>query len=272
MDRTVRFVACIIAWWLFSAGSNAASFNDIGEWQSDIRYNRGDVVTDGYDIYVNVVPIRGLDPEDSHFAWLKIDYRRQFSLHDRRLFFLGQVVEHDDKYYISRSVNVVRRSNDLNDSRRWMEFTHPGLSYSLPDYAIDDPNMDSLIGIDSNTNGIRDDYEIDIVFSDLPSDVVDSALSAGRSYGQIMSLANSNTELNEIDSTSILTGMVLAKLCKKEMSRVNSGDTWSEATYFNSIDRVEAKYKLQALLMEKIDAENFEIPDGNPCLALANHQ
>src|SRR5699024_10578076 len=106
------------------------------------------------------------------------------------LYFIGKIVVHDGKYYISRRMNVPLSSASLAREGRWLEFTHPGLIYDIPNADPDAEDVTTLLGVDSNTNGIRDDYEIAIIFSDLPNPVKTAALSAGKAYGDLMRTAS----------------------------------------------------------------------------------
>jgi hypothetical protein len=125
------------------------------------------------------------------------------------------------------------------------------------------------LGADSNKNGIRDDYEVAIVYSHLPSPVVGAALNAGKAYGQLMQTA-AMTTIEPAVAKSVLEGLVLAKQCKRQLARNVGGNTWQEATYFNSFERIEAKYALQNMLAKSIDPTTLSTSaNSDACTALS---
>ncbi|MBE0500070.1 MAG: hypothetical protein IBX47_01410 [Desulfuromonadales bacterium] len=251
-----------------NSSPHATSFTDIEAWQPQKSYYRGDVVRVNYDIYISIIPSKGLIPGSQARHWDIIDYNNRSEFQTKTLYRIGDVVSHEDRFYISRGMNNTVNPLRFNDERRWIEFTHPGLFYDLPP-APDDPDA-SLFGIDANHNGIRDDYELATIFSDLPQPVKDSALSAGKAYGALTIVALEDGDIDRDRALKILHNLVLAKACRTRMRELHQGVAWQESTYFNTMDRIEAKFKLQNMLANLLEPEGYNLPrEQEPCVALA---
>lgn len=251
-----------------SSTTHAPSFTDIEEWQPEKLYYRGDVVRVNYDIYISTLPSKGLTPSSQAKHWDIIDYNNRSEFQTKTLYRIGDVVSHEGRFYISRGMNNTLKHLRFDDERRWVEFTHPGLFYHLPP-APDDPDA-SLFGVDANHNDIRDDYELAIVFSDLPQPVKDSALSAGKAYGALTMVAVEEGDIDRDSALEILHKLVLAKACRTRTRELHQGVAWQESTYFNTLDRIEAKFKLQNMLANLIEPDGYDLPrELEPCVALA---
>lgn len=248
--------------------THAISFTDIEEWQPVKFYHRGDVVRVNYDIYISTIPSKGLTPGSQTRHWDIIDYNKRSEFQTKTLYRIGDVVSHGGRFYISRSMNTTVKHLRFDDKRRWAEFTHPGLFYDLPP-APDDPDA-FLFGFDANHNGIRDDYELATLFSDLPQPVKDSALSAGKAYGALTEVAAEDGDIDRNRALEILHNLVLAKACKTRTRELNQGVAWQESTFFNTLDRIEAKFKLQNMLANQLEPDGYDLArEQEPCVALA---
>ena len=249
--------------------SHAISFTDFEEWQTDNLYHRGDVVRINYDIYISIIPSKGVIPSSQERHWCLIKYNNVGEIQTKRLYMIGDVVSHEGHFYISSRMNIIVKDSRFDDERRWVEFTHPGLVYDLPPAPTDPAAVESLVGVDANHNGIRDDYELAIVFSDLPQPVKDSALSAGKAYGELMMVSAEDSDIDRESALEILHKLVLAKACRTRMRELHQGVAWQESTYFNTLDRIEAKFKLQNRLGNLLDAAGYNLPrEQEPCVAL----
>jgi hypothetical protein len=209
-------------------------------------------------------------PNAQERHWDLIEYNNLSEFQTNRLYRIGDVVSHEGRFYISLGMNIAVKDPRLDDERRWVEFTHPGLVYDLPPAPDDTAAVESLVGVDANHNGIRDDYELAIVFSDLPQPVKDSALSAGKAYGELMMVSIEDSDIDRESAREILHKLVLAKACRTRMRELHQGVAWQESTYFNTFDRIEAKFKLQNRLGNLLEEAGYDLPrEQEPCAALA---
>lgn len=254
---------------LCSAVAHAITFSEMQTWDSSKLYKRGELVKIRYDMYMSVLPTRGDHPERHPVRWRKIHYSNFQDFEPRRLYFLGKVVEHEGQYFISRGINVPPSSRSLGRTHRWLEFTHPGLFYEIPDYDDGSDQMNTLVGIDNNHNGIRDDYEESIIFSDLPESIKPYALAAGKAYGGLIESATDNFQATPENARTVLEKLMIAEACKREMQEIHQGQTWQETSYFNTLDRIEAKYKLQNMLVRVADGQDIPYPENATCNALS---
>lgn len=249
---------------LMNSNAHAVSFYEMPVWNPAEKYKRGSVVSYKTDIYISIVPQSGLSPHLSRVAWRKIEYNRHHSFRPYKLYLPGTVVAHDGKYYLSKKINVPKNASALDKSDRWLEFTHPAMGFDLPEYTETPEDMVTLLGVDTNANGIRDDYETTIIMGDLPAPVKTAALAAGTIYGKLIATGSGPEVSSASEAQDILQNMVLAKLCQRQLAK-QVGASWPESSYFNTLDRVEAKYMLQNALTSLIDQNSFSVPTGDPC-------
>lgn len=250
--------------------AQAIQFDGFEEWDVVMLYHRGDVIRYGFDLYISVVPSKGVLPDNEGRRWKKVDYNNHRPFQEKKIFPIGAVVVHEGRYFISRGINVALNSSHLEWGRRWLEFAHPGLIHDLPPEPDDQELVRTLIGIDANNNGIRDDYERAIAFSDLPLDVKDAALSAGRVYGALILTAEGGAETDLQGGEEILHQLVVAHQCRLLMLELYEGRAWQESLYFDTMDRIEAKFKLQKTLAETLGEGGYGRPhEKEPCVALA---
>ncbi|WP_281649132.1 hypothetical protein [Parendozoicomonas sp. Alg238-R29] len=249
---------------LFCSHVLAVDFHEIPAWDPEVKYKRGTVIAHGTDLYINILPKAGIFPDHSKIVWRKIRYNRHYPLKPYKLYLPGFVVAHDEKYYISRKINLPQNARSLSNEQRWLPFTHPAMGFDLPYYTEDSEEVKTLVGTDINGNGIRDDYETSIIMSSLPAPVKNTALRAGAIYGELIATGTGATVSSVNEAQNILQNMVQAKRCQRQLMK-QSGVSWSDATYFDTLDRVEAKYKLQSMLAGLIDQSTFSVPSGDPC-------
>src|SRR5690606_32584318 len=242
--RTILILMCVLGA-IFSGLANALPFSQMPKWRPDKIYRSGDVVANQYDIYVALLPSKGQDPKTSRL-WRKARYSRTVNYQINKLYIPAAVVKQGEKFYLALHLNVPLAPSSIFETRHWLEFTHPSLSYSLP-VPEATPDNSTLLGIDSNQNKIRDDYEIAVAYSDLPPEVMDAALTAGKTYGQLMA-SGSTTTVDASTARTLLEKSVRAEQCKRQMAAAHGGSTWKESTFFNTVERVQAKYSLQNML------------------------
>jgi hypothetical protein len=109
------------------------------------------------------------------------------------------------------------------------------------------------------------------VLSDLPADVKENAFNSGKAYGQIVIVGTTEEEVTKQDATNALQSLIYAKQCKRASKALNSGRGWRETDFYNTPDRIEAKFKLQNTLYEFVgDDIEFDTNNPDPCNMLKN--
>lgn len=255
---------------LSSVHAQTVELTGFEEWSGTALYHRGDVIRYGSDLYISVIPSKGVLPSNAGQRWKKVDHNNPRAFQPKRLFPIGAVVAHEGRYFISLRMNVAVNSSHLEGGSRWLELTYPELIHDWPPAPDDQETVRTLIGIDANNNGIRDDYERAIAFSDLPQLVKDAAFAAGRAYGELIQAAAGDTEVGRQAAEKVLHKLVLAHQCRQLMRELYEGRTWQESLYFNTMDRIEAKFKLQRALAQTMGNDGYDRPrEQEPCVALA---
>ncbi len=98
----------------------------------------------------------------------------------------------------------------------------------------------------------------------------DAALSAGRVYGALIQTATGDAETDRQAAEEILHKLVLAHQCRLLMRELYEGQAWQESLYFDTMDRIEAKFKLQRGLAQTLGEGGYDRPrEQEPCVALA---
>ena len=144
------------------------------------------------------------------------------------------------------------------------------MGYDLPEYDATSEQATSLLGIDTNQNNIRDDYEIKTIMSALPKKTTLHALKAGEVYGSLMKTREIDYVYTPENAEKIMNSLVLAKACKVEQAKLNgSNNTWRESHFFNTFDRVKAKFELQNRLSEQLTRSRSSISIENACEQLS---
>ena len=183
----------------------------------------------------------------------------------RKLYLLGLTIESEGNVYVAKRISVPRDETALLNEKKWIHITENETGPELPDYTEEEA-LATLIGVDNNANNIRDDYETDIILSDLPADVKENALNSGKAYGEIIRVATTETEMTQADARLALQKLIYAKQCKSQSKALNSGRGWRETDFYNTVDRIEAKFKLQKTLYDFVaDDSSFELNNESPC-------
>lgn len=245
-----------------------ASFHELDEWNAGVRYKRGDVVRLDYSVFVSVFPNKRKAPESSRM-WQKVDYNKSQYARIYGLYFPGSIVKHENKFYISKRMSLLLDKQWLEADKLWLEFDHPGQYYALPDTPPEGAD-NSVVGVDSNENGIRDDFEYRVYFGGFQPEVVNVALLAGRAY-QDLTLMSVKSSPSAARSSRLLTRLVLAEMCKREMHKRYPRRAWKESQHFNTIDRVLAKYRYMNHLSNNLGAEQLDMPEGDACVNLQSY-
>ncbi|MBU2886195.1 hypothetical protein KO507_10515, partial [Gilvimarinus agarilyticus] len=208
---------------------------------------------------------------ESSYVWRKIRYNHYHNANDHQLYFPGSIAFYGGKFYISRHINFLFKTDWLNKEILWFEFTHPGQVHNLPETPpanIDD----TLAGADSNNNLIRDDFEYKVLFSNYQPEVTNAAMAAGKVYQLLVTTSEESQPPPTQKARDLVAGFVLAEMCKRTMHRRYSGNAWSEASHFNTIDRIKVKYSYINYLTSMVGYESIDIPTGDACVNLESYR
>lgn len=251
------------------AEASVTRFQEMDSWSSGMLYPLGSVVREGDDIFVSLLPSKNKKPSSNPLVWAKVNLSRQLSFKPLKMYAPSQVVAHAGRYYLARRVSVLPNSKYLDKAdHRWLQFSHPGLIHNIPPNPGTAPELDTILGADSNNNGVRDDFEREIIYSSLPNSVVISALDAGRIYGRVMTLASSGVDSSPA-TVQLAIDWIRSEQCRQQLQMTYEGATWARSTYYNSIPRIEALHQVSNAMAKVVDINILTIPDDDPCVALS---
>ena len=197
-------------------------------------------------------------------AKIKLNSNKPLKL--RKFYFTGILVNHDSKKFISKTINFPWSTDDLANAKKWIEITDKADGYGLPEFDETEA-LATVLGTDTNNNGIRDDYETKIVLSDLPKAIKYNALKAGQAYTAAIKAGSKGMTTKE-EATYIAQGLIHSYRCKQQAARDNKGRGWKESYFYNTVDRLQAKFATSNSLSELIGKDaDFKFPE-DACAAL----
>lgn len=137
----------------------------------------------------------------------------------------------------------------------------------------------SLEGIDSNHNGVRDDFEVFITKHYTDPMLRQLGYSAGRLYKSLLATSQKSpkqveADFNErsVENTALLCDLLVAlRVCVRRESRIRVNFNGYQYKYFNTIERLETYYRAQNRLYELLGDEYKPTVSNSPCLQVINH-
>lgn len=138
--------------------------NYIEKWDSATAYNGGVIVKYGSDFYMANYRTQSDIPAEHDTVWSKVKIYENvyFPWKDTKIYEIGDLVKHDDQIYISRHNSKNHEPTPEAPYDAWVP-----ISFSILEYFPEKPGPEgdtTLLGIDSDTNGVRDDVEWKIGF------------------------------------------------------------------------------------------------------------
>jgi len=246
----------------------ATDYQDFKEYEDDYLYKRGNYVKHRNNIWVSRHNLSSITPEENKFSWAKVNITDVNEWKSSQTYILGKAVKHNGKMFFSKSLWPIS-VDSLHSHYKWVEFSHPAIGFDLPSFDPQDPKASTIIGIDTNQNNIRDDYEIKIIMSDKPVAIKVLALKAGEKYQNLMLSSDTIGSMSAEIANNIMNGLILAEQCKRKIDRENTGiRTWKKSEFFNTFDRIKQNRLLQNKLYRIIDENNLTTSIENPCTVL----
>ncbi|MBY5992222.1 hypothetical protein [Ferrimonas balearica] len=247
---------------LVSSSLWAQPFDAFPEWDNESRYKRGTVVQHLSHLWVARLPNAGRPPHE-YPLWARAKLVDLPEWHEHRWYPVGVTVIHKGIPYLARQANR-SRPNHADGSNRWIPFDHPALGYDLP--VTDEAQAQAtLLGVDSNDNGVRDDYEVRVVmrFAGRTREV---ALGVADSFHKVL-LADAATASQWPQSESyILMGSLIDLMdCQVELRQEEPEFSGLFHIYFNTPERIRVDRQNQEVLGERIGWDTqFPVSDS-PC-------
>ncbi|RJY01638.1 hypothetical protein D5R81_19810 [Parashewanella spongiae] len=271
---------------VISFSSISSSYGETEEYNQNESYQMGKIVKYENNLWINRFPVR--KNEEPRFknnrVWKKVQLVniQPYSHQGKEKKVLGNTIYvpyawgdsviQGGKYFTYVGVISNDDENSPINSNKWIEFSHPALGFDIP---IFDPNSEeakSLLGIDSNSNEIRDDFELTIVMSDLNPEVKKMALNSGVIYGEIMNIGFNQLDISSDRANSLASVFISSRQCKNDLHKVEFyGKSWTETKFFNSKERLIAKFKYQNFIFERTSVSKFTDAFFKSCEKVKNY-
>ncbi|WP_323846680.1 hypothetical protein [Microbulbifer magnicolonia] len=128
----------------------------------------------------------------------------------------------------------------------------------------------SLLGIDDNDNAIRDQYELTVLMKDTNDDIRYRALQAGKTYQSVLAIAESSTNVGVDQAADIFRQLINIRACEQLLRSQYDLDTGTSYEYFNTYERIEARYKVERLLYDLLQENHVQVEvNATPCDVLS---
>lgn len=253
---------------LISQISQAKDFSEINIWDAERHYQRSDIVRLGNTLYISIIKSKKISPPYSNATWQEINLDSQKNYNLNKLYSIGSVINFDSNKYIALKMNILTTTTDFQDLGKWFLISDKKNTHAITESSADE-NINAIMGLDTNNNGIRDDYETTITLSKLPENIKSSALAAGKAYSIAITLGSSDAAITPLSAKTAIQNLIHAKRCKQITAQKNGGLSWKESDFYNTIDRIEAKFLIQTALSNAA-GKNVEYEfSENPCLILS---
>ncbi len=241
----------------------AQPFDAFPEWDSETRYQPGVIVRHLSHLWVASQPNQAQAPHD-HAHWVRAKLVGVPQWQSGQRYVVGDTVTYKGTHYFARQ--MARQSPDHpSASQHWVAFEHPAMGYDLP--VIDDATAEAtLLGVDSNQNGIRDDYEVFVVMT-YSGATREIGLAAGKSYLMtLMANESAVASWSKEKAAKLFDVMVNLISCKYEIRNQDPTFTGFKHKYFNSLERFMTDRRHQNVLLDVL-GEDYQpvFNDEDPC-------
>ncbi|WP_156897036.1 hypothetical protein [Ferrimonas kyonanensis] len=253
-----------LALMIFSISSYALDFSEYDPYSFNENYRRGEIVSESNHLWVARLPGRGHPPAKSRFHWVRVDIGHPEPWRSGRFYVLGKVVSFGNQFYLAKGVGFAQPDSG-RDCCQWQVFTHPGIGTDLPLVDSDDAKQ-GLEGIDSNFNGIRDDYEVAVVMESPSEAVRQAGLGAASAYKQMVSMATSaDSEVTPVAAAELVDELLTVSACFRSLAGEHQGVSGFQHRYFNTFERMEAYLEAESRLYQALGDDYQPVLVDLPC-------
>ena len=229
-------------------------------WDENTTYLSGDMVTKDGVIFVSTHWNKSSPPvnnENNWDGWIKFPNNKP-EWDASTTYHGGDVVAYQDKFYLSKYWN---NGSTPHNSDSWLiligadKATPP----TEPDTPLDPESKEAILGIDSNNNGLDDEYEekIEETYSNEKDKELAKAL--GISWRSISEFYFIELELIDKETAKNITTLSSSLYsCSQDKYYENNEYTPPSELYFNTINRSYAYRMAESKLAKIIDMnENY---------------
>lgn len=253
----------------FSAQTSALDYQDYEKFNGDRKYKRSEIVTHSHRIWVSVLPSSNVEPSDSRWIWSPVALTGIKEWRPGQLYLVGDSVAIEQKFYFIKRLGFSKPGSHFG-KYHWEEFTHPAIGYELPMYHEDEGSK-TIDGVDSNFDGVRDDYEVFVVMKHTDPVLRMLGFKAGKIYQLLLNLASMELSEVSIEDAALLTDYLVAmRVCVRQKMRYQESFTGYLHRYLNTTERFEAYYSAQNMLYELLGDEYQPKVSDTPCQQVTN--
>ena len=240
-------------------------------WDKGTVYNAGDLVEHNGETYVSTHWNQGNAPEVNDVVWdgwLHID-SDDVGLYQHEVAYLGSsIVNYKGQAYLSK---WWVKGEYPNESSAWRLLSNfdliPKTPTKDPDPNVNPKSPETIYGVDSDNDGIRDSYKLAVVKAYKNPEVVQLALSVSYEYSTLHQLAlGEQINMNVEDAASKYNSIIAFEDCAELLLLDGQINETPSALYNNSIYR-SLYYRIGKERLFEAMGRDFDalVTPENPC-------
>ncbi|PKG56136.1 hypothetical protein [Shewanella sp. GutDb-MelDb] len=262
----IRILVLLLTFPIFAFALDYAEYPRFDSTQS---YRRGDIVSYHNHLWVSKLPSVNHEPAKNSWKWGQVALTNIDEWRYGHLYFLGNAVSHQKKFYFVRKFGFAKPETNRG-GYQWEAFSHPAIGYELPDIDYESANL-AVDGVDSNFNGIRDDYEIFVVMEHTDPVLRHLGLQAAQLYRKLFAIARVDIDETSIQELALLTDQLVSlRVCNRQNIRTENGFNGYQHKYVNTPERFEEFLMAQKLLYEVLGDDYEPKVPSEPCKYITN--
>lgn len=230
-------------------------------WIKDQTYTSGDVVEWNGTHFLSSSWSNGTEPVVNNInwdGWITLDAEKIAAWKQENVYLGGDVAEFNSEYYLSKWWN---KGEIPNGSSAWQPID---VSFLItPDPGPETPK-DKILGVDTNNDGLRDDYAEVINNTYVEPEEIKLAEAAGKEWHKLVEFGVSGNSIDYNDAKYMIDNIVFIEMCVKEYHTNNEGYVNPFDFYFDSIPRALEKTKAENKL-SRVLADYIVIFDESFC-------
>ncbi len=188
------------------------------DWSQHDVYNAGDIVTHNGNTFVSAHWNQGNKPTVNDYSWdgwIYLDKTALAPYEHEKVYNGGTIVEYGGDVYLSKWWVQGDYPNTSNAWRLLENFTlDPSTPSDDTDPNVNPKSPETIKGIDSDGDGIRDSYKARVLDKYDSPEVVQLALSVSQEYNDLNALAFDDTLVLEPEEATVkLTNILAVEKC-----------------------------------------------------------
>ncbi|ELH4809995.1 hypothetical protein Q9X96_003026 [Vibrio vulnificus] len=235
------------------------------EWNPTQVYNSGDLVTWKGKAYLSSHWTQGVEPLENDInwdGWIFVDENNLKTWTPQNAFLGGDLVKIDSQYYMA---NWWNQNEYPETSSSWRHLKNVEFNGDTsPDKPVDN---DSVEGLDTDNNGVRDDYEVTIRNLYSSEELLNVALSASQEWKKLIKLGlDESIPVTKEEASQIFVNLISASRCFTEIRKADPNFKSPTQFYFNTFERAMKKREAEDRLYRTLQGDLSLInPPQSPC-------